>query len=229
MRLINVDDNAPEVFYIFVNQLNPVTEHNFKSTKTFISGAVGSCLDKNFQEKYIKGRARYLPFELCQADNVSPSPYLLSAINDYRVEYDAEVFRKMNYPLYPSRLSALYAFGDIETCRLVSQKHGWPVDTVYQFRLKDWPLTKIAKVNMEYVSLARHAYKVSSMQEHAIDELWRGYWSGSGEIVMELPSMGFERKQYNSGLIWEYLIEGVVECIDNNNSEMKNHEIRYAP
>ncbi|PCI43871.1 MAG: hypothetical protein COB41_06065, partial [Proteobacteria bacterium] len=139
------------------------------------------------------------------------SPYLLSAINDYRIEYDAEIYREENHPLYPSRLSALYAFGSIETCRLVSEKYGWPLDAVQQFRLKDWPLTRIAKVNMEHVSLARRAYKISMMQD--IDRLWGGYWTGFDEIILELPSSNFERKQYNSGVIWEYLIEGVVECI----------------
>lgn len=54
------------------------------------------------------------------SDNRSPSPYMLSAINDYRIEYDAEVFREKNYLLYPSRLSALYAFGDLETSKYVS-------------------------------------------------------------------------------------------------------------
>jgi len=211
MKLSNVDEDAPDTFYIFVNQLNPMTEHNFKHTKTFTSGAVNSCLDKSFERKYMEGTARYLPYEPCHSDNVSLSPYLLSAINDYRIEYDAEVYREKNHPLYPSRLSALYAFGDIETCQLVSKKYHWPLDTVHKFRLKDWPLTRIAKVNMEHVSLARHAYKVSMMQD--IDRIWGGYWSGFDEIILELPSNNFEKKQFSSGIIWEYLIEGIAECI----------------
>jgi len=211
VKLINLDEDAPNEFYIFVNQFNPMTEHNFKFTKTFTSGAVNSCLDEDFVKKYIEGSARYLPYEPCQSDNISPSPYLLSAINDYRIEYDAEVYREKNHPLYPSRLSALYAFGNIETCELVSEKYGWPLNTVHKFRLKEWPLTRIAKVNMEHVSLARHAYKVSMMQD--IDRLWAGYWAGFDEIILNLPSNNFERKQFNSGIIWEYLIEGIVECI----------------
>ncbi|MCE5226998.1 MAG: hypothetical protein LLG05_14230 [Porphyromonadaceae bacterium] len=211
MKLINLDEDAPETFYIFVNQLNPMTEHNFKLTNTFSSGSFNSCLDPNFAEKYLRGKARYLPYEPCQADYISPSPFFLSVINDYRIEYDAEVYREKHHPLYPSRLSALFAFGDIETCKLVSQKHGWPLDTVYKFRLKEWPLTRIAKVNMEHISLARHAYKVSMLQE--IDNLWGGYWAGFDEIILELPSTNFKRQQYNSGVIWEYLIEGIVECI----------------
>ena len=66
---------------------------------------------------------------------------------------------------------------------------------------------------MEHVSLARHAYHVSMIQE--IDRLWGGYWTGFDEIVMELPSSPtFIRKEFRSGIIWEYLIEGIVECVD---------------
>ncbi|MDI3324741.1 hypothetical protein QKW35_10170 [Pontibacterium granulatum] len=210
MKLINIDEDAPDTFYIFVNQLNPITEHNFKHTKTFSSGAVASCMNEDFARKFVDGTARYLPYEPCEFDNLAVSPYCLTAINDYRIEYDAEVYREKHHPLYPSRLSALYAFGSMEMCQLVSQRYGWQLDSVHKFRLKDWPLTRIAKVNMEHVSLARHAYKVSMMQD--IDRLWGGYWSGFDEIILELPSHDFTRKQYSSGVIWEYLIEGVVEC-----------------
>lgn len=98
----------------------------------------------------------------------------------------------------------------MEACELVSRKYGWPLEPVREFRLKEWPLTRIAKVNMEHVSLARHAYKVFMLND--IDRLWGGCWSGFDNIILELPSAGFERKTYDSGIIWEYLIEGVVEC-----------------
>lgn len=212
MKLINIDEESPDTFYIFVNQFNPITHHNFNLTKSFFSGAAASCSDAGFVNKYIEGKVRYLPYEPCHNDVLGVSPYFLTAINDYRIEYDAEVFRERHRPLYPSRLSALYAFGDLETCELVSRKYGWPLDTVQKFRLKDWPLTRIAKVNMEHVSLARHAYKVSMLED--IDRLWAGYWSGFDNIILELPVTGFTRKRYDSGVIWEYLIEGIVECVE---------------
>ena len=65
---------------------------------------------------------------------------------------------------------------------------------------------------MEHISLARHAYKVSMMQE--VDRLWQGYWTGFDEIILELPASSGERQQHRSGIILEYLIEGIVECID---------------
>nr|WP_298409905.1 hypothetical protein [uncultured Halomonas sp.] len=212
MKLVNIDEEAPDTFYIFVNQFNPITHHNFNLTKSFFSGAADSCSDAGFLKKYIEGKVRYLPYEPCHNDVLGVSPYFLTAINDYRIEYDAEVYRERHHPLYPSRLSALHAFGNLETCELVSQKYHWPLDTVQKFRLKDWPLTRIAKVNMEHVSLARHAYKVSMLED--IDKLWAGYWSGFDNIILELPAAGFERKKYDSGVIWEYLIEGIVECTE---------------
>jgi hypothetical protein len=62
---------------------------------------------------------------------------------------------------------------------------------------------------MEHVSLARHAYKVSMIQD--ADKLWASYWSGVGTIVLELPVAGHERKSYESGVIWEYLVDGAVQ------------------
>ncbi len=215
MRLINIDEEAPEEFYIFVDRSNFITAHNFRLTKKFSSGAANSCsIDSNFEKKYKEGSANYLPYKLCEIDTVSPSLYFLSAIKNYRVEYDAETYRKHNHPLYPSRLSAIYAFGSMEMCKKVSEKYHWSLDNIHKFRLRNWPLTRIAKVNMEHVSLARLAYKNSAMLEESIEYLWANYWRGSGEIVFELPSTNFERKKFNSGVIWEYLIEGVVECIE---------------
>jgi hypothetical protein len=160
------------------------------------------------------GKVRYLPYELCQMDQLTISPYFLSAINDYRVEYDAEVYRFKYYPLYPSRLSAIYAFGDYETCKVVSKKYKWDINSVEKFNLIDFPLTRIVKVNMEHVSLARQAYRIAAMSEAEINSIWNSYWSNFGNIKIELPAVGFTRNIYDSGVIWEYLIEGTVKHIE---------------
>ncbi|WP_206668815.1 hypothetical protein, partial [Stutzerimonas nosocomialis] len=87
MRLINVDEEAPDTFYIFVNQFNPITLHNFNLTQTFFSGAAASCSDEGFARKYIAGKVRYLPYEPCHHDVLAIPPYFLTAINDYRIEH----------------------------------------------------------------------------------------------------------------------------------------------
>jgi hypothetical protein len=209
---MNVDEEVPSEFFIFVNQLNPITSHNFNLTGQFNSGAFSSVsISSDHLQKYIKGEFRYLPFEPVQMDAVMLSPYFLTAINDYRVEYDAEYYRTQFHPLYPSRLSAVYAFGDYDSCVAVNSKHGWPLAEVHRFKLLDHPLNRVVKVNMEYISLVRHAYKVSMLQD--VGQIWKGYWTGIGNLVMELPATGFERKTYESGVVWEYLIEGTVQKI----------------
>ena len=67
---------------------------------------------------------------------------------------------------------------------------------------------------MEIVSLSRLAYRVSSLDEKVTEFIWKSYWGGSGDIVMELPGMGFRREIYHSGEIFEYLIEGSVMAED---------------
>ena len=41
MKLVNIDEDIPEEFFIFVNRLNPVTRNNFDMTGTFTSAAFG--------------------------------------------------------------------------------------------------------------------------------------------------------------------------------------------
>jgi len=214
-RLMNADEDAPKEYFIFVNELMPVTSHNFRLTGTFCSGAFGSIsTTPEFLAKYTNGSARYLPFGPCEMDTMALSPYCLTAINDYRIEYDAESCRMRSFPLFPSRMSAIYAFGNVETCEAVSQKYRWPLDSVHRFRLKESLLNRVVRVNMEHVSLARHAYRVSMLED--IEKIWTHYWEGGGDMPMELPGRGFKRERYKSGVIWEFLIEGVVERVDHS-------------
>jgi hypothetical protein len=210
--LINVETDIPEEFYVFVNFALPMAANNY-SVGAYTSAACSTWANEETLAKYLDGSLNYLPFTLCERDAIAISPYCMSAINDYRIEYDAEVYRKNNFPLYPSRLSATYAFGGMEACKEVSRKYGWDISTVRRFRLLDTPLNRVAKVNMEHVSLARHAYKVSSIQN--VDDIWRSYWTGEGNIRMELPDgENFTRKTRDSGVIWEYLVEGCLQPIE---------------
>ncbi|MGD0238011.1 MAG: hypothetical protein ABSC55_26200 [Syntrophorhabdales bacterium] len=211
-KLMNIDEEVPSEFFIFVSQLNPMTYHNFNLIGQFSSGAFSSAsLGPEYLQKYLKGEFRYLPYEPVQMDAMMLSPYFLTAINDYRIEYDAEFYRRKFYPFYPLRLSAIYAFGDYDSCVRVNRKYGWSLTEAYRFKLLDHPLNRVVKVNMEHVSLARHAYKVSMLQD--IDKLWAGYWSGFDNLVLELPASGYQRKTYESGVVWEYLIEGAVQKV----------------
>lgn len=73
------------------------------------------------------------------------------------------------------------------------------------------PLTRVVKVNMEIISLARLAYRISSLNKETKEFIWKNYWSGSGNITTELPGVHSKKDIYDSGEIYEYLIEGLVK------------------
>lgn len=214
-KLMNINIDCPNEFFIFCNRYNWVTEHNLSVTKGFTSAAYSFCDNNNaFTKKYLEGSVNYLPFLPTTTDCGFLSPYCLTAINDYRIEYDAEICRKRNYPKFPSRLSAIFAFGDLETCHIVAKKYGWDLSSVKKFKLVEHPLTRVIKVNMEIVSLAKLSYKISYSNAEDLDRYWRHYWSGGGAIQEELPSQNYSRKTFDSGVIFEYLIEGSVKIIE---------------
>lgn len=206
----------PIYYYIFINSSLPVTHANLSITKTFASSAYTEAkMDASFKEKYLAGAVDYLPFIPNQGRDLrSFSPFCLNVMNDYRVEYDAELVRRRFFPLAPSRLSAVYAFADYETCQRVSEKYGWSLGSVHRFALIWNELVRVLRVNMEIVSLARKAYSISSLSDDTVKTIWKHYWSGSADIDMELPTADFKREVFSSGVIWEYLIEGQLVRID---------------
>ncbi|MCH5598198.1 hypothetical protein [Niabella ginsengisoli] len=211
---MNTNEPIPEIFYVFVDQTNFVTQHNLSVTKSFSSGTVFHWNDLKFIEKYVSGKVDYLPFIINQKKDVNAiSAFENSLTSEYRTEYNAEMHRFYNYPHYPSRLSAVYAFGDIETCKKVASKYKWNLSSVKQFKIIDNPLNKVVKVNMEIVSLDRYAQRVSFCDSETIGHIWNSYWNGTGNIQMELPTIN-GRQVFNSDEIWEYLIEGQIQVIE---------------
>ncbi len=207
--LLNSNLPTPRTFYIFIDRYNPMTIHNLEVTKTFTSAAYSNCaLDSTFIKKYLNGTVSYLPFIINEKAISTISPYCLTSINQCLVAYDAEVFREINFPKYPSRLSAIYTFADYEICKKVSEKYHWDLNSVRKFRLEKDSLTRVIRVNMEIVSLARLAYKKGWSDDNTKNRLWKSYWEGRGNIEMELPDVELNRITWSSGEIFEYLIEG---------------------
>jgi len=209
MNLLNIKEKIPNEFFIFVNFQNVMTKHNLEITKSIFSGAFGQIdMLEDFLSKYLAGTVDYLPW----TPNENTDMNVISMFNnnitsEYRTEYNCELYRKYNNPRYPSRLSACYAFGDYETCIKVSKKYHWDLSTVRKFKLLPNPLNRVAKVNMEIVSLERTANRISMTSEDTQNSIWSSYWNGIENIKLELPTVE-GRKEFNSGVIWEYLIEG---------------------
>lgn len=209
--LLNTNLDIPESFYIFVDIENPLTAQALRSTRTFSSSAYTMCkYDKSFLEKYIKGRVKYLPYKRSSNDMNISSPFYTSVVNDFTVEYDAERIREKFYPLYPSRMSAVYAFGDYDTCIRVSRKHNWDLESVRKFKLIKGKLTRVIKVNMEIVSQARSMYLHSMLDEKGKEILWKNYWNGLNYVPINSHLANYSFGNFKVDDIYEYLIEGAV-------------------
>jgi len=236
MELINISEKSPLTFYIFINFNNQLTKLNIENNgsicsaafyqlitnsdkkfaneyfKGMISAYSGSSNKKDdFVQKYIKGTVDYLPFEANQDCDINfLSMFNKGITSSYRTEFNCEKSRQYYFPLYPSRLSSCFAFGDWESCVKASKKYGWELKTVREFELIPHKHNRVAKVNMEIISLLRAADNVSSMDAKTIDLIWKSYWSGESNISLELPSPT-GKKKIDSGIMWEYLIEGLLK------------------
>jgi hypothetical protein len=224
---------TPDEFFIFVSEASFWTRHNFHLTGSFVSGGFAAAKPdavptgtvtlyapgqeaprgEALRDAYERGTLDYLQFTANPGYFGWPSPFAAEIATDYRVEWDAEVCRRHVDPLLPSRLSAIYAFGDHATCEEVAAKHHWQLGEVARFRLVPDPLNRIARVNMEIVSLARLAYRRGTWTAEKLDEMRRAYWLGGESLALELPVDGVSFERVESGVIWEYLIEGRLERV----------------
>ena len=215
--LLNTYGEVPKEFCIFADQLSPTTWNNVTLPKSLTSGAYSQCsVDQQFAVKYAAGKANYLPFIPNNGTDLKfLSPYHLTAINSYKVEYNAELVRMDKFPFFPSRLSAIYAFGDYATCEKVAIKYGWKLAEVKRFIVaKENFFPRVIRVNMEIVSLMKYANRISMIDLETNDYIWTKYWQGESIPGMEALLSGGQRKVIPCEEILEYLIEGKVALID---------------
>lgn len=216
IKVMNTTEEVPKEFYVFVNTKDPIVKNNIEITECMFSAAFSqlSLGNEGFIRSYLIGNLDYL--------NYHPEGRFVSMYfaqprtkQEWQLEHDCELYRKQNFPLYPSRLSACYAFGDYETCLHVSKKYGWDINTVKKFRLEETIFNRVVKVNMEIVSLLR-SYYLSDMipNSQTQNNRWKSYWNGEGSITMNLPDTKGD-ELIDSGIIWEYLIEGKLMLIED--------------
>lgn len=194
--------------YVFVNPGNVMAVMNLQITGQYTSSVLAAMSDADFAATYVEGSADFLPFvPNASVSTGFMSPFVVGTINNYRVEYDAELTRRAFFKNAPSRLTGIYAFDSIETCRAVSEAHRWPLDQVQRFKTEN--VLRATRVNMEIVSLARYAYERAALDAQTIEHLWRAYWSGDDDYTMDLPTVDAKGREFKSaGTTWEWIIDG---------------------
>lgn len=216
MKLLNVDEEIPEYFYIFLDfngTFGFMHENNFNLTKKIFSGAViNSEISTDYRVRYLKGEQQYLPFVLSENRPLSQTSFSFNVVNNYLLEYNLELYRYAYANKYPSRLSAVYAFGDFETCVKVSNLYNWDINTVKKFKLVSNTLVKdlvrVSKNNMQIISFMR-GLDCTSFSREDQHEIYTHYWNGEGDLKLMK-----DNKEYNTGEIYEYLVEGILELVE---------------
>jgi hypothetical protein len=209
-----------ETFYVFADTSNTTCWHNLRFTRSIFSSGVAAMSDPAFRDAYLGGTADYAPF----VPNSNRSTGFVSLFTSnvtahYAVEYDAEYTRSREFPLLPSRFSAVYAFGTEQDSHEAHRLYGWNLSTLRRFRLIRNDLTRVHRANMEIVSLMRGVYSRACWSREDRDNIWRHYWIGGGSLSVEIPVIendSFQRRQFQSGEIWEYLIEGRLELLEDH-------------
>lgn len=218
ITLCNSSGSLPESFFVFVNMGNPITKHNIQVTHGITSGSIGEiAANEKLQDKYENGTIDYIPYVPNGSVDVhGMSIYSVNSGSSYRIEYNCELYRRQHEKtkLYPSRMSCIYAFSDYRSCVDAANKYHWDINSVKEFTLAILPYTRVAKVNMEVISLIRGSEPITTLNPEEQEKIWEHYWSGGGDISITRSFDGDERLS-SSGVIWEYLIEGRLNLIEN--------------
>ena len=210
-KILNGREKIPDEFYVFVENLSPPIANEFNITKRLTSASFSSFTNSDFLPKYMDGSATYCTLQPSSADCQAISDYSMKLTSNYKVEYDAENYRLTRHCLFPSRLSGIFAFGDYNSCVTASHKYGFKMDSLKRFVLVPNPLNRVAKVNMRIFALAKTAYLTGNLDKESMLYIWSNYWGGTGNLKIDLPVKGAHRRIYDSGVIYEYIIDGVIE------------------
>jgi hypothetical protein len=212
---------SDEIFFVFVDTSNVACWHNLRFTKSITSSGFSAAhSDLKFREAYENGTAIYAPFVPNENRSSSfVSFFTVQAASEYEVEYDAEYLRCHQFPIAPSRLSAVFAFQSKDDCRKAHDLYKWDLGNLRKFRLIRDRFTRVHRANMEIVSLMRLVYPGAIWSREDRDSIWRQYWQGGGCLRVEIPVVrgdAFTRQWFECGEIWEYLVEGRLELVDDS-------------
>lgn len=224
MHTLNTNESLPEYFYVFLHSNRMWhLKWNFRLSKTLTSASITNALfDTDSSSKYIKGDMDYIPFvPNPNVDMKSPSSFSLQEVSNYTVDYNAELFRKQHDTtnMYPSRFGCIYAFGSLEDAKKAAEEWNFNLNDLHKFKLKDiGAFTRVVKVNMQIISQMWNIGNGASFNPEMNEIIWNHYWSGGAELPLEVPNLktgeGLETIDY--GVIWEYLIDGQLELVEND-------------
>lgn len=220
MDVINCQEVAPKYYYIFINRnnkkfFNQSYYNNYLlSNKIITNGIANSFHNEIKRTNFINGDIAYLPFIRNNVLIQCTSPFMFRIINRYNIEHNLEYFRQNEYKTYPSRLSGIYAFGDIDSCKKISNDRNWKIEDVKKFKLEDIEINKYAKIvkcNFKMIGLMEHIDLPAFPQDEQ-EKIYYHYWNGGGDFKVLVPTVDdINGKEVSCGTLYEFIIEGILE------------------
>lgn len=223
IELLNIQENAPDVFYVFIGLGNSIESkinyYNYQLNKTLVSGGFKNLeIDPEKTEDFLNGNIIYAPFVPNKTTFNSPTSHMMGVINGYQVEYILEYHRPKTYP---SRFSCIYAFGDYESCVKANKLYPnmFDMSKIKKFKLKKINndldrCIKTVKCNMEIVTRMWNC-GITTFLPESIETIANAYWSSCGQVATERQNIETGRYiQKISDVLYEYLIEGILEEIE---------------
>jgi hypothetical protein len=173
----------PAEFFIFVDRVSLVTRSNYDLGGSFSSRCASLLFHPEGIRRYESGEIDLLPFRPNPDQYPDLSPFVVQLMTEQWIEYEAERLRRTLCPSAPSRLSAIYAFGDQQTCLDVAKKYGWPLESVRRFKLAPGEPYRAIRVNMEVVSLMPGIFRLGTWKVEDSNHIWSPLLARSRESV----------------------------------------------
>jgi len=192
---------------------------NFRLTKTLTSASFSNTFfDLSKLGKYKSGTIDYTPFiPNPNLDMKSQSSFSQREVNEYQVDYNAEIYRKNHErtKLYPSRFGCIFAFGSMKEARNASEIYNWNINDVSMFKLNKAAPNRVVKVNMQIITQMWNIGNGASFSLEENEKIWEHYWCGKAELALEVPNLktGKGSQIINEGVVWEYLVDGQLELV----------------
>lgn len=217
----------PETFFVFVSEDDEVVAHNVRVGGQVFSAALAvvAHLGEEWRQRYYRNELEWQPFipDPSSRSASIPNPKYPGFISFFggnvlatgdQLEYEGEGVRQVVTPCAPSRLSAVYAFGDEQVCHEAAARYGWNVGEVRRAKLIRF--LRMAMCDMEIVSfIRRHANTPAMSNEATRRQLWEKYWNGAQGVTLpvhdESPSTPTVLR--SGPTIWEYLIDGALRLL----------------
>jgi hypothetical protein len=211
-----------ELFVIVTKDASSVVKHNMSFGRVTSAGFAYAGQNPQL---YAEQRDEWLPWIPNPAYQTFVGFHSSRVSSDMRVEYNAELTRLRYFRNLPSRLACLYAWGSLDDAiRAKTTIRGRFDGRILRCR----PVTTLrsARCNSALVNFAQRSERGGYLTDHsAVDQVWRAYWSGSGQsLTMERqnlldPSGPPETVEMSKEPLWEWLVDGALDIVESVDPE----------